>query len=166
MIHTKTVKEVYERTWWFCECWCWRHFVMDWDYSKGFWPEIHHRFFKSQYHKDDRDESRNLALLYWPCHKWIHEWKNRELDERLKHEADIMKPKEQRSIRKVRKKAMVYWWNFRKYDKKIAQEIRNAWVNYFKNTHDWLTPSQYQYKQQKIYFSKKKNDKKNKQVFE
>jgi len=44
----------------------------------------------------------------------------------------------------------------KKYDKKVAQDIRNAWIEYFKKEHEWLTPSQYAYRKQKLYIDKMK----------
>lgn len=156
MIKTKDVKLLYARTRWVCECWCWRYFDMYWDYSDWFWPEIHHIYWKSQYRKNDRNDLWNLSLLYWPCHKKIHNGQNSELDKRLKQEADERKPVEERSTKKVCRKPAVYWWNLHKYDKKIAQEIRLAWIDYFKKWHDWYTPSQYNYRKQKSFIDKMK----------
>lgn len=156
MIKTKDVKLLYARTRWVCECWCWRYFDMYWDYADWFWPEIHHIYWKSQYRRNDRNDLWNLSLLYWPCHKKIHNGQNSELDKRLKQEADERKPVEERSTKKVFRKPAVYWWNLHKYDKKIAQEIRLAWIEYFKKEHEWLTPSQYNYRKQKSFIDKMK----------
>lgn len=153
MIKAKDVKLLYARTKWFCECWCWKCFDLYRDYQAWFWPEIHHIYWKSQYRKSDRNELRNLSLLNAECHKNIHNGKSRELDKKLKSEADKRKPPELRSKTKLKTKP-IFWCNLNKYDKKIAQNIRLAWVEYFKKWHDWLTPSQYNYRKQKYFIDK------------
>lgn len=132
---------------------------MNADYPEGFWPEFHHIYWRSVYKKDDRDEARNLSLLYWPHHKNIHNGDDHDLDKRLKAEADIRKPPEQRSNTKSKRNKIVYVGSMKKYDKKFARQKRMADIDYFKKNHDWLTPSKYAYKQKKLYFDNlKKND--------
>lgn len=130
---------------------------MNQEYAEWFWPEVHHVWRKSQYKKDDRDEEWNLSLLYSECHKKIHNGDAWELDKRLKAEADIRKPPEERSKKKAHRKKIMYTGNMHKYDKQVARDMRVADIEYFKETHDWLTPSKYAYKQQKLYYNNLKN---------
>ena len=134
-------KWVYKRAKWRCE-WCLKYVTYD-----GF--ERHHIYWKSQYRYDDRDEEWNWACLCRECHQSIHNW-NRELDAKLKSQADLRKPKEYRSktiLRNVTKTSRVS-----DKEKQLAKEYKQKSLEYFKSTHWWLTPSQYQYRKQKEYY--------------
>lgn len=141
-IKTKDIKAVRLRSRGYCECWCWKKFDMYTDYADWYWPELHHINFRSQYRAKDRDEERNLALLYWPCHKSIHNW-NKNLDQSLKAEAEERKPIYERSTEFIKR------WNPK--DRDIAKKQREKAIEYYKSTHWWMTPTQYRSHKEKIF---------------
>jgi len=158
MIKKSELKKVYDRSWGFCECWCWRRFVFGRKYNLGNWFQYHHIYWKSEYRWDDRDLAWNLALLADQCHiPKIHERRDIKLDERLKKEADDRLPPSQRSDTKTKRNKIVYGSSINKYDKQKAKADREKQKEYFKKNHDWLTPSQYQYRQQKLYLKQREN---------
>lgn len=154
-----TIREVYDRAKGFCECWCWKRFELNGEYADGFWWEFHHIYWKSQYKKSDRNESRNLSFLYWQHHLAIHNGQAHELDERLKREADERKPIDERSKKKIHRNKIIYWAGMKKYDKKLAKKQRESEIEYFKKNNWWLTPSQYAYRKQKLFIDNMKNGK-------
>lgn len=140
-----TVKQVWIRSRWRCECWCLKQFDAYTDYPDWYGPELHHIYWRSEYRWKDRDEARNLALLYWPHHKTIHNG-NFTLDKELKAIADIRKPKEQRSTEYVKRWAS-------DATKQLAKQQREKALELFKEKHWWLTPSQYKAKNEKKFFT-------------
>ena len=111
----------------------------------------HHIYRKSQYKYDDRNEEWNGACLCHKCHMTIHNG-NIWLDKRLKAEADIRKPEHLRS--KVLLKNLTPKKKVSSYEKDKAKEYKKQQIEHFKKTHDWLSPSQYQYRKQKEYYRK------------
>lgn len=118
---------------------------MDIEYAEWFWPELHHIYRRSQYRWKDRDEERNLALMYWPHHKSIHNW-NFKLDAELKEQADKRKPVQNRANEFVKR------WADEK-TKLLAKQQRDKALDFYKKTHWWLTPSQYKSRKEKKFFS-------------
>jgi len=150
MIAKEIRQEVYQRTGGFCECGCWRRFVFDRKYELWKWYQLHHIYWKSEYRWDDRDLAWNLALLADQCHiPKIHERRDIKLDERLKQEADDRLPQDQRSDTKTTRKKVVYWVGMQKYDKQKAKQDRKNQEERFKKNHDGLTPSKWNYRQNK-----------------
>lgn len=145
MIKTVDVKKVRSRSRWYCECWCGKKFDFYTEYTPWFWPELHHIYRRSEYRKKDRDQERNLALLYWPCHKSIHNW-NFNLDKVLKQEADERKPKKERTEDKVKR------WSDDK-TKALAKQQREKALDYYKKTHWWLSPDQFKRKKEKSFMN-------------
>jgi len=98
-------------------------------------------------------------LLADECHiPKIHERQDEELDKRLKSEAYLRLPPEKRSENNVERNKIVYGAGMNKYDKEKAREQRKNNEDYFRKNHGGLSPSQYQYRQQKLYIKKKRDE--------
>lgn len=115
--------------------------------------EIHHRYFRSQYKMDDRDDPWNLSLLCGEeCHKngsgAVHGG-NSVLDKYLKAKADKAKPEAERSFQKMPKDMRA---------KKIRKDQYRSKVESFKKKHGGLSPWQVRYRQQKKFLSDNMND--------
>ena len=113
--------------------------------------ERHHIYWKSQYRYDDRDEAWNWACLCRECHRSIHNW-NRELDQKLKAQADLRKPKEMRS--KTLLKNITRKQRQSEEQKAIVKQYKQKQLEEYKRRHWWLTPSQVNYRKQKEYYKK------------
>ena len=134
---------VYRRAKWRCDG-CWKYLAYD-EFER------HHIYWKSQYRYDDRDDEWNWACLCKDCHHSIHNG-NRELDQKLKGMADLRKPKEERS--KVLLKHITRKQRTTEREKELAKQYKHKKLEYFKETHGGLTPSQYNYRKQKEYYRK------------
>lgn len=120
--------------------------------------EIHHWYWKSQYNGDDRDDSRNLFLLCVDCHRWdnwVHNW-NKHLDRMLKRIADQRKPPEERSEKKVKRQKYFRTEREKERARKISRENRKNQITRFQEQHEWRTPSQVQYSNNKEYRASQK----------
>lgn len=118
--------------------------------------ELHHVYFKSQYKKNDRDESRNLALLCCTCHrgdKGVH-GTNKELDKQLKASADGLKPKEERSQEKVARVKHCQTDDEKQKARNFAKLRRQKQMDEFKQKNGGLSPSQLAYRKQKEFLSR------------
>ena len=88
---------------------------------------------------------------------------NKTLDARFKKEAEEEKPIEMRSSVKIKRSAQKYTIPLEQKAKNQAfqKTINNNRLEYFKETHDWFTPSQWAYRERKKFLSSlKSNDKK------
>ena len=132
MIKSNTVKQLYIKSWWRCR-YCWQKFVVWMSYSLWFWPEIHHRYFRSQYRWKDRDDIWNLELLCGPCHKLLHNWKLKEFDRKLKQEADETKPKEIRSKEKIKIPKNSLQEKYKERQKQIQKEYNKRQKDFLKS---------------------------------
>ena len=139
---------------------CWKTIVFWSDSLLTKW-DIHHVYFKSQYKRKDRDDLRNLVLLCIDCHTWpngIHGM-NRELDRKFKAESDILKPPAERTKDKVTRRKYHSTEAQKETSREYAKQRRERQLRKFRKEHDWYTPNQRAYRQQKEYF--KSLDKKN-----
>lgn len=152
MIKATDVEKLYIKNWWNCQNNCGKRFTPGMSFTPGFWPEIHHIYFRSQYTRKDRDWLWNLSLLCWECHKLLHNWKLRDLDKKLKDEADISKPVEERSTEKFQIKKNWLQIQFEENNKQIMKSYKKNKIDEFKEAHNWMTPAQFKRKENKDFF--------------
>lgn len=122
--------------------------------------ELHHIYFRSQYKYNDRDRSRNLALLCVTHHRdnqyGVH-WCNKDLDRRLKAEADERKaPGERSKVKAILPKqkmpqAPKPTEEQKARNKEFAKKRHNEQIARYKSQNNWLTPSQVAYRRDKEY---------------
>jgi len=174
-ISKKTTEEVWKRCGWCCEE-CKIPFIKWVIAPHPQAMERHHIYSLWQYKKDDRDEARNIAMLCPKHHKynktWVHWW-NRKLHYRLRQEADLRKPRHERStvsvqqqekkvlpkpafVKKRTQPKVVVNWKLTPAQKQFKKEINQSYIDKFKLEHNWYTPTQRSYRQNKKYLAEKK----------
>lgn len=117
--------------------------------------DFHHRYFKSQYKKKDRDEPRNLSLLcHYKCHtswpEWVH-WLNHMLDEQEKKKADRDKPHSMRSKEWIKRNIQQSSKEKLKREREQRKLQNENYLEQFKKKHDNLNPTEYSYAKNKEY---------------
>lgn len=104
--------------------------------------EYHHIYWKSQYNKEDRHDSFNIAKLCRSCHYSIHSQGNTKLDRYLKLSADYRIPARLRS-KKVDSGIL--------YQRRLRKALYRKKIEAYKASHNNLSPTQVKYRQQKAY---------------
>lgn len=136
---------------------CWIEFILGVLAPNPRARENHHVFFLSKYKKRDKDYKRNRRRLCFICHrdaiKWVHGL-NKQLDMELKEEALMFKAMKAPIRRKKSKKIKKAQYS---QDNKAKNQAYNESIKErFKEKHEWLSPSQWKYRQDKLYLAKRK----------